>query len=128
MAVNSLYTLKTQPVSLETVIPALGNMVPLALFGAAGTIQLLGAFLRLIRIMLAVPVVLGGAYLTIPSSPDLLHKNPELIGGGLFALLATPEVIEAIVLIALISGAIIWFSKQLIALVSRLAPTTTEDD
>jgi hypothetical protein len=113
MAVSSLIALKTQPASLQTVLPAIGNLVPIAVFGAAGTLQVLGAIARLMRILVAIPVVLGGAYLALPSVPDLLHKSPELLGGGLLALVATPEVLEAVALIAIFAGAVVWLSKSL---------------
>ncbi|KAG5191472.1 hypothetical protein JKP88DRAFT_231144 [Tribonema minus] len=123
LAVDAVVKLKTQPITLDT----LGNLLPLAAFGVAGAARLVAVLLRLVRVLVTVPVVLGGAYLAAPSIPDLLKHSPDLATGGLFAVLATPEVLEAIALIAVIVGAGIWIVRQLAGMVTGMASVRGND-
>jgi hypothetical protein len=128
LAVDSVIKLRSQPITLTTLGPALGNLLPLAAFGFAGALRLAGLVVRVVRVLVTVPVVLGGAYLAAPSVPDLLKHSPDWATGGLVALLATPEVFEAVAVVVVVGGAAVWVLKKLSGAVSSALSSTGNDD
>jgi hypothetical protein len=123
LAVDSVIKLRSQPITLTTLGPALGNLLPLAAFGFAGVLRLAGLVVRVVRVLVTVPVVLGGAYLAAPSVPDLLKHSPDWATGGLVALLATPEVFEAVAVVVVVGGAAVWLLQKLGSAVSSAFST-----
>lgn len=131
LAIDSLLKLRTQSITVENLIPTLTNLLPLAGFGVFGVLRIVAVATRILRVILTIPIILGGAYLAAPSIPDFFKHSPDLATGGFFALLATPEVIEAIALLAILAGATIWIVKQFIGLGAMIVPkngTEEEDD
>ncbi|KAG5177693.1 hypothetical protein JKP88DRAFT_281865 [Tribonema minus] len=128
LAIDAIVKLKSQPLTLDTLLPTLGNLLPLAAFGVTGVVRLVGVFVRLARIAVTIPVVLGGAYLAAPSIPDLLKHSPDLATGGLVALLATPEVLEVLALCAVVGGAAIWLTQKLFTLVAGAAAAARDSE
>jgi hypothetical protein len=124
LAVDSVIKLRSQPITLTTLGPALGNLLPLAAFGFAGALRLAGLVVRVVRVLVTVPVVLGGAYLAAPSVPDLLKHSPDWATGGLVALLATPEVFEAVAVVVVVGGAAVWVLQKLGGAVSSALSST----
>mmetsp|Transcript_18850 Transcript_18850/g.24283 ORF Transcript_18850/g.24283 Transcript_18850/m.24283 type:complete len:244 (-) Transcript_18850:60-791(-) len=121
LAADSIYKLTQQPITLQTIGPALGNLLPLAGLGYVGAVRLVSALVRVIRIVLSIPIVLGGSYYLAPQLPNFFKNSPDATTTGLVALLATPEVLEALVVVSILVTFIFWVFNSLFGMVRSIA-------
>jgi len=127
LAAQSIYKLTQEPITLATLLPAMGNLLPFAAIGYIGAVRLVTAAVRLIRIVLSVPIVLGGSYYLLPELPKLFHNSPDLTTTSIFALLATPEVLEVLIVLSVLGTLLFWIGKVVIGTVSSLIQSSRED-
>jgi len=123
LAADSIYKLTQQPITLETLGPALGNLLPVAALGYAGAARLVALAVRLFRVLLSIPIVLGGTYYLAPSLPEFFAKSPDLASTSVFALLATPEVLEALVVLSILVTFAVWVGTNFVGAVGGLSET-----
>ncbi|CAM9755826.1 unnamed protein product [Phaeothamnion confervicola] len=121
LAVDSFQKLRTQPLTLDTLLPTIGNLLPLASLGYFSVLRLVGVVVRLLRIALTIPILAGGAYLMAPQLPSFLKDSPDVAAGSFFALLATPEVLEALAVLAIVASLLAWTIRTAVGVGSGLA-------
>ncbi|CAN0401196.1 unnamed protein product, partial [Scytosiphon promiscuus] len=109
LAAEALWQLHGTPLTLSNAVPTLTKLIPLTGLGVFGAAQLVGLVARVVRVIVTLPIMVSGTWVILQNAPKLLPHGSDLTGAGsLAALLATPEVLEAAAVLALLGGTAIW--------------------
>eukprot|EP00903_Cladosiphon_okamuranus_P019807 g18205.t1 len=109
LAAEAIWQLHGTQLTLSNVVPTLTKLLPLTGIGVFGAAQLVGLVARVVRVIVTLPVMLSGTWVILQNAPKLFPQGSDLGGAGsLAALLATPEVLEAAAVLALLGGTAVW--------------------
>eukprot|EP00752_Nemacystus_decipiens_P014686 g13082.t1 len=109
LAAEAIWQLHGTQLTLSNAVPTLTKLIPLTGIGVFGAAQLVGLVARVVRVIVTLPIMLSGTWVILQNAPKLLPQGSDLGGAGsLAALLATPEVLEAAAVVALLGGTVIW--------------------
>ncbi|CAM9119870.1 unnamed protein product [Ectocarpus sp. 4 AP-2014] len=123
LAAEAVWQLHGAPLTLSNAVPTLTKLLPLTGIGVFGAAQLVGLVARVVRVIVTLPVMVSGTWVILQNAPKLFPKGLDLTGAGsLAALLATPEVLEAAAVIALLGGTAIWALNFATGAVGALLP------